>query len=63
MGMKSMPLLESTDDFARIMEIISDSAKSNLAFEYELEMDRLENLLDQNDMLLDSLEESVNGLQ
>ena len=56
-GMSAMPVISNVEDFGTVIENILDQSKKNLWFNYDLEMDNLEEILDENDRVLSELED------
>lgn len=62
-GLACLPLVIGLEDFGSVLEHVIESAKVNLVYEYELEMNRLEDILNTNDTFLDELEENLTDLK
>ena len=62
-GLACLPLVIGLADFGSVLENVIESAKINLVYEYELEMNRLEDILNTNDAFLDELEENLTDLK
>ena len=61
-GINSLPVISKVEDFGTVIENILDQAKKNLGFNYDLEMDNLEDILEDNDRVLDDLERDLSSL-
>lgn len=61
-GISAQEAIQNLENFASVVELVINGAKENLVFEYENEMNRLEDILNQNDKLLDELEGSFADL-
>lgn len=61
-GISAQEAIQNLENFASVVELVINGAKENLVFEYENEMNRLEDILNQNDKFLDELEGSFADL-
>lgn len=58
-GISAQEAIQNLENFASVIELVINGAKENLVFEYENEMNKLEDILNQNDKFLEELEESM----
>lgn len=54
--------IQNLENFQSVLDSVINQAKENLVYEYDIEMNRLESILDDNDRMLTDLENSMADL-